>query len=259
MDRIYRVARGGEVFHAVERDGALRRLTGDLFGAYDAGAPVEGGLAGVRVLAPVLPSKIACIGLNYTDHAAELGKKLPDEPLLFLKPSTAVIGPGDPIRLPPRVGRVHHEAELGVVIGRRAHRVPRARALDVVLGFTCVNDVTARDLQNKDVQYTRSKGFDTFAPIGPCIAVDRHDRPRRVEGRVNGQLRQASDTGHLIFSLAELIAFVTSVMTLEPGDVLSTGTPAGVGELTAGDTVTVTVEDVGELRNPVREEEEQGP
>jgi 2-keto-4-pentenoate hydratase/2-oxohepta-3-ene-1,7-dioic acid hydratase in catechol pathway len=214
----------------------------------------------VRVLAPVAPSKIVCIGLNYTDHAAELGKTLPAEPLMFLKPPTAVIGPGDPIRLPPGVGRVHHEAELGIVIGRRAHRVPKARALDVVLGFTCVNDVTARDLQNKDVQYTRSKGFDTFAPIGPCVAIDRRDRPRRVEGRVNGQLRQASDTGHLIFSLAELIEFVTFVMTLEPGDILSTGTPAGVGPLVGGDTVAVTVEDVGELRNPVsvEEEEEQG-
>ncbi len=255
MDRIYRVARDGEVFHAVERDGQLRRLTGDLFGTYAAGAPIDGGLTAVRVLAPVAPSKIVCIGLNYTDHAAELGKTLPAEPLMFLKPPTAVIGPGDAIRLPPGVGRVHHEAELGIVIGRRAHRVPKARALDVVLGFTCVNDVTARDLQNKDVQYTRSKGFDTFAPVGPCIAIDRQDRPRRVEGRVNGQLRQASDTGHLIFNLAALIEFVTFVMTLEPGDILSTGTPAGVGPLVGGDTVAVTVEDVGELRNPVVLEE----
>jgi 2-keto-4-pentenoate hydratase/2-oxohepta-3-ene-1,7-dioic acid hydratase in catechol pathway len=203
-----------------------------------------------------VPSKIVCIGLNYTDHAAELGKALPSEPLMFIKPSTAVIGAGDPIRLPPGIGRVHHEAELGIVIGRRSHRVPRALALEAVLGFTCVNDVTARDLQNKDVQYTRSKGFDTFAPIGPCIAVDRSETPRRVEGWVNGERRQASDTGRLIFGLAELIEFVTFVMTLEPGDILSTGTPAGVGSLVAGDRVSVRVEGVGELSNPV--EQEQG-
>ncbi len=201
MDRIYRVERAGEVLYGVEQNGELRRLNGDPFGEYRAGAPIEGGLEGVRVLAPVRPSKIVCIGLNYTDHAAELGKTLPSEPLMFLKPSTAVIGPGDPIRLPRGVGRVHHEAELGVVIRRRSHRVPRARALEAVLGFTCVNDVTARDLQNKDVQYTRSKGFDTFAPVGPCIAVDRSATLRRVEGWVNGRRRQASDTGHLIFGI----------------------------------------------------------
>jgi 2-keto-4-pentenoate hydratase/2-oxohepta-3-ene-1,7-dioic acid hydratase in catechol pathway len=254
MDRIYCVERAGRVFHVVERDGELRLLQGDLFGDYTPGTVLDGGLSGVRILAPVHPSKIVCIGLNYTDHAAELGKKLPAEPLMFIKPSTAVIGPGDPIRLPPGVGRVHHEAELGVVIKSRSHRVPRDRARDVVLGFTCVNDVTARDLQNKDVQYTRSKGFDTFAPVGPCIAVDHSLTPRRVEGWVNGTRRQGSDTGHLIFGIDQLIEFVTFVMTLEPGDILSTGTPAGVGCLEAGDTVIVKVEGVGELSNPVEQE-----
>jgi 2-keto-4-pentenoate hydratase/2-oxohepta-3-ene-1,7-dioic acid hydratase in catechol pathway len=254
MERLYRVASNGDRFYASERDGELRRLSGDPFGESAPGPVVEGGLAGVRVLAPVRPSKIVCVGLNYTDHAAELGKKLPADPLIFIKPSTAVIGPGEPIRLPPGVGRVDHEAELGVVIRRRAHRVPRDRARDVVLGFICVNDVTARDLQNKDVQYTRSKGFDTFAPIGPCIAAGLPDAPRRVEGWVNGTRRQASDTGHLIFDIDRLIEFVTFVMTLEPGDIVSTGTPAGVGPLHAGDTVTVKVEGVGELTNPVEQE-----
>jgi 2-keto-4-pentenoate hydratase/2-oxohepta-3-ene-1,7-dioic acid hydratase in catechol pathway len=254
MHRIYRVRLGAEIFHAVEQGGQLRRLEGDLFGDYRAGAPVGADLTGVELLAPVQPSKIVCVGLNYRDHAAEIGKKLPVEPLIFIKPSTAVIGPGAPIRLPPGVGRVDHEAELGIVIGRRSHRVPRARAWDAVLGLICVNDVTARDLQNKDVQYTRSKGFDTFAPIGPCIATGLPPGPRRVEGWVNDERRQASDTGRLIFAIDQLIEFVTFVMTLEPGDILSTGTPSGIGPLAAGDVVRVKVEDVGELTNPVEEE-----
>ena len=141
------------------------------------------GAPGLRVLAPVMPSKIVCVGLNYKDHAAETGKPLPPEPLLFLKPRTAVIGPGDPILLPPGVGRVDHEAELAVVIGRRAHRVARARAWDYILGITCVNDVTARDLQSRESQYTRCKGFDTFAPVGPCIATGVSGEPRRVVRR----------------------------------------------------------------------------
>ncbi len=254
MDRLYRVRHGGEIFHAVERDGDLRRLEGDLFGRYAAGAPVTGGLGAVELLAPVRPSKVVCVGLNYRDHAAETGKPLPAEPLIFIKPSTAVIGPGAPIRLPPGVGRVDHEAEVGVVIGRRSHRVPAARAWDAVLGLIAVNDVTARDLQNKESQYTRCKGFDTFAPVGPCVAVGLPPAPRRVEGWVNGVRRQASDTSHLIFGIEALIEFVTFVMTLEPGDILSTGTPSGIGPLQAGDVVTVKVEGVGELTNPVEEE-----
>src|SRR3989454_2104023 len=161
MDRVYRVKQDGEIFHAVERDGELKRAAGDLFAGLSIGAPVRGGLNTVTLLAPVTPSKIVCVGLNYKDHAAESGKPLPAEPLIFIKPRTAVIGPGDPIRLPPGVGRVDHEAELGVVIGRRAHRVPRVSAWDYILGLTCVNDVTARDLQKKESQYTRCKGFDT--------------------------------------------------------------------------------------------------
>jgi 2-keto-4-pentenoate hydratase/2-oxohepta-3-ene-1,7-dioic acid hydratase in catechol pathway len=168
-----------------------------------------------------------------------------------------VIGPGDPIRLPPGVGRVDHEAELGVVIGRRAHRVPRAKAWDYVLGLTCVNDVTARDLQAKESQYTRCKGFDTFAPIGPCIAVtsaDVNGRPREVEGWVNADRRQSSSTKHLIFGIEQIVEFVTFVMTLEPGDIISTGTPQGIGPITHGDTVKIKVEGVGDLVNPVQNE-----
>ena len=257
MNRLYRVRSGREIFYAVERDGELRRAVardGDIFAGFEPGAPVEGGLASVRVLAPVCPSKFVCVGLNYRDHAAEVSKTLPPEPLLFLKPSTALLDPGAAIKLPPGVGRVDHEAELAIVIGRRAHRVPRGKAWDVVLGITCMNDVTARDMQNRETQYTRAKGFDTFAPLGPCIVTGADDRPRLVEARVNGERRQSSSTAQLIFPVDHLIEYISFVMTLEPGDVISTGTPAGIGPIRAGDTVAVSVEDVGELRNPVEDE-----
>ena len=254
MERIYRVRQNGDAFYAVERDGELRRASGDPFTGLSAGGAVSGGLAAITVLAPVRPSKIVCVGLNYKDHAEEQGKALPAEPLLFIKPSTTVIGPGELIRCPPGVGRVDHEAELGVVIGRRAHRVAAANAWDHVLGLICVNDVTARDLQKKEAQYTRCKGFDTFAPIGPCVATGLGREPRVVEGWVNGQRRQSSSTAHLIFSIEHLVEYITFVMTLEPGDIISTGTPAGIGSLAAGDSVTITVEGVGELTNPVQDE-----
>jgi 2-keto-4-pentenoate hydratase/2-oxohepta-3-ene-1,7-dioic acid hydratase in catechol pathway len=189
MERIYRVTHQGETFFAIERPGQLLRAAGDPFTALTPGAPIRGGLGAVTLLPPVLPSKIVCVGLNYSDHAAETGNALPAEPLIFIKPSTAVIGPGDAIRLPPGVGRVDHEAELGVVIGRRAHRVSRANAWDYILGLICVNDVTARELQKKESQYTRCKGFDTFAPIGPCVATGLNGEPRAVEGWVNGERR----------------------------------------------------------------------
>ena len=254
MERIFRVSEHNQAVFAVERDGELRRASGDPFASLVPGPAIAGGLSAVRLLPPVLPSKIVCVGLNYKDHAAETGKPLPPEPLIFIKPSTAVIGPGDPIRLPPGVGRVDHEAELGIVIGRRAHRVPRAKAWDFVLGLICVNDVTARDLQKKESQYTRCKGFDTFAPIGPCIATGLNGEPRGVEGWVNAERRQSSSTRHLIFPIDQLIEFVTFVMTLEPGDIISTGTPEGIGALKHGDVVKVKVDGVGELANPVEDE-----
>ncbi|HZT77781.1 MAG TPA: fumarylacetoacetate hydrolase family protein [Vicinamibacterales bacterium] len=254
MDRIVRVRRGSETLYASERDGELRRIDGDIFGRYTVSDAVLEREGGLRLLAPVTPSKIVCVGLNYKDHAGEVGKALPAEPLLFIKPTSAVIGPGDTILMPPGVGRVDHEAELGVVIGRRAHRVPRARAWEYILGLICVNDVTARDLQKKESQYTRCKGFDTFAPIGPCLATGLGPEPRRVEGWVNQERRQASSTAHLIFPIDHLVEFVTFVMTLEPGDIISTGTPEGIGPLKDGDTVKIVVEGVGELVNPVRTE-----
>ena len=239
-------------WYALDEQGA-RRLTASPFekGRPD-GDPLPWSEAELR--APVIPSKVVCIGRNYAAHAKELGNEPPKEPLLFLKPPSSIVGPGSAIVLPKESERVEHEAELGVVIGRRAHRVSKARAWEYILGLICVNDVTARDLQNRESQYTRCKGFDTFAPIGPCIAAGLDASPRMVEGFVNGQTRQSSSTSHLIFPIDHLVEFITFVMTLEPGDIISTGTPAGIGPLVHGDSVTVRVEGVGELTNPVRTE-----
>ena len=249
MDHLYRVNIDGRNCYAIERDGTWRELDGDLFGAYETGTELDRAVA--RLLPPVMPSKIVAVGLNYRDHAMEMGKALPSEPLIFLKPSTAVVGPEEPIVIPSGAGRVDHEAELGIVIGRTARHVPAACAYDYVLGLTCVNDVTDRDLQARDVQYTRGKGFDTFAPIGPAIAVGLDGSALDVESSVNGESRQGSNTRELIFSLELLVEFVTSVMTLLPGDIIATGTPSGVGPLVAGDRVVVKVEGVGELANDV--------
>jgi 2-keto-4-pentenoate hydratase/2-oxohepta-3-ene-1,7-dioic acid hydratase in catechol pathway len=249
MDRIYRVKQGSGGRYAVERDGRLFWMTGDVFGAYGVGDEVPA--AGPhRFLAPVAPSIIVCIGLNYKDHAAEMKKKLPEEPLVFLKPPSAVIGPEDEIRLPGWAGRIEHEAEMAVVIGRRASRVTAAAAMDYVLGVTCLNDVTARELQVKDVQYSRAKGFDTFAPIGPCIAVGLDPSALDIEGWVNGERRHHSNTRELIFPVPYLVEHVTRFMTLQPGDVITTGTPSGVGPLTPGDRMMVKVAGVGTLSNP---------
>jgi len=244
---IYRTHAG----HIVEQDGLCRWLAGDLFGEWTAGDAIPDGLAGQRVLAPVVPSKIVAVALNYKAHAAEQGKSLPPEPLFFLKPSTCVIGPGDAIELPPGVGRVDHEAEVGLVIGRRARRVPAERAAEYILGVTCVNDVTARALQKTIGHYTRPKGFDTFAPVGPCIALDLDWSNLRVQGWVNGDLRQDSTTADLIFPIPYLVEFITAVMTLLPGDIISTGTPSGIGPLAAGDSVRIRVDGVGDLTNSV--------
>ncbi|MCL6622261.1 MAG: fumarylacetoacetate hydrolase family protein [Syntrophobacterales bacterium] len=209
----------------------------------------------VTLLAPAEPSKIVALALNYRDHAAEFGRPVPEEPLIFLKPPSAVIGPGEPIILPPMSRRVDYEAELGVVIGKPARLVPEEEALAYVLGYTCINDVTARDLQKKDGLFTRAKGFDTFAPLGPWIETDIPDPHRlQVETWVNGERRQQGNTRDLIFGVPRLIAFISRIMTLLPGDVIATGTPAGVGPLRPGDLVEVWVEGIGTLRNPVSAE-----
>ena len=253
IERFYRIDYKGQPRYAVERDGNWRLIDGDIFGGYTEGEPVAS--SGHRLLAPVAPSKIVCVGLNYKDHAAEVKKPLPAEPLIFIKPSTAVIGPSASITLPGGVGRVDHEAELAVVIGRRATRVRAEDAHQYVFGLTCVNDVTARDLQVQGAGYTRAKGWDTFAPVGPCVARGLDYTAAAglsVEGWVNGTRRQFSSTRELIFGIPKLIEYISTNMTLLPGDIISTGTPSGIGALHAGDTVTIKVEGVGELTNDVR-------
>ena len=214
------------------------------------GAPFEPA-ADATPLAPVLPSKVVCVGLNYRKHADEQGKDVPEEPLIFLKPSTAVIGPGDDIVLPPQSELVHHEGELAIVIGKRASRVREAEAMEHVLGYTCANDVTARDIQRREGRYTRAKGFDTFAPLGPCIVTaDAFDpATHRLELRVDGEVRQTSLMDDFIFGVPTVVAFISEIMTLLPGDVILTGTPAGVGPLEDGDEVEVEIEGIGVLRN----------
>jgi 2-keto-4-pentenoate hydratase/2-oxohepta-3-ene-1,7-dioic acid hydratase in catechol pathway len=197
------------------------------------------------------PSKIIGIGVNYRAHAGEMGKGLPEEPLMFMKPRSALLPDGAAIERPAGFERVDYEGELGVVIGQRARRVSRDAALDFVLGFTCINDVTVRDLQKKDIQWTRAKGFDTFCPLGPRIVAGLDPANLRITTRVNGHVRQDSSTADLIFDGPALIAFVSAHMTLEVGDVISTGTPSGVGNLVPGDVVEVEIEGIGSLRNPV--------
>lgn len=206
----------------------------------------------VRILAPVMPTKIVCVGRNYAAHAAELGNDVPKEPLIFLKPPSSIAGPGEPIVLPRFSSRVEHEGELGLVVGRRAaHLSDSDDALSHLCGYTCVNDVTARDLQKADVQFTRAKGFDTFCPVGPHIETDLNPADVLVECRVNGAVRQSSRTSLMIFSAAFVVRWISRMMTLEPGDLIATGTPAGVGPLVAGDKADVFVEGIGLLSNPV--------
>ena len=208
-------------------------------------------LSQVRLLAPILPSKVVAVGKNYADHAAEMNSELPKSPLIFLKPSTSVIGPGVPILLPPQSENVHFEGELAVVIGRPCRDVKAANAASVILGYTCANDVTARDLQSSDGQWTRAKGFDSFCPLGPWIETELDPGDVALTTEVDGEVKQDGHTADLVFLVSELIEFITAVMTLLPGDVILTGTPAGVGPITAGQTVSVRIEGIGTLTNPV--------
>ena len=243
---------GGPASGAVENH-RVYALEGDMFGACQKGREV-GALEDVQLLAPIQPGKIVAIGRNYAEHAKEHGSDVPAEPLLFLKATSAVIGPDEPIVLTPLSKQVDHEAELVLVIGKRAKNVPEEKAWEYVLGVTCGNDVTARDLQRSDGQWSRAKGFDTFCPLGPWIVT--HLRPEDIGDlgitcRVNGAMKQMGLARDMVFSPAKLIAHITAAMTLFPGDLIMTGTPAGVGPLKAGDVVEVEVEGIGVLRNPV--------
>ena len=209
-------------------------------------------LSEVRLLSPVLPrSKVVGIGRNYAAHAAEMGGEVPDEPLMFLKPNTSVVGPGDPIFYPRQSENVHFEGELAVVISRICRDVPKEKAADVIHGYTIGNDVTARDLQRKDGQFTRAKGFDSFCPLGPWVETELDVSDLRVQTFLNGEVKQDGRTSDLIFDVPTLIAHVTSVMTLLPGDVILTGTPEGVGPMNAGDEVEISIQGIGNLTNKV--------
>jgi 2-keto-4-pentenoate hydratase/2-oxohepta-3-ene-1,7-dioic acid hydratase in catechol pathway len=268
--RIARFAKGGDVAYGVvgetQADGAgqpaarpglavIAELRGHPFGPGKGSVQLTGDtypLAEVRVLAPVLPSKVVAVGGNYAGSGREIGAEAGVEPVLFLKPSTAVVGDGDQIAYPVKLTqRVDYEGELAVIIGRLCREVPAAQAADVIFGYTCANDVTARDLQARDGQWTRAKGFDTFCPLGPWIETDVDPADLELSTTVNGEVRQRARTSELLYDVPALVEYVSTVMTLLPGDVLLTGTPAGVGPLEDGDEVSVTIENIGSLTNMV--------
>jgi 2-keto-4-pentenoate hydratase/2-oxohepta-3-ene-1,7-dioic acid hydratase in catechol pathway len=228
-------------------------ISGDIFGEYRR-QEAELPLASVRLLAPMLPSKIICVGRNYAEHAKERDAEIPKVPLLFMKPPSSVVNPGEAIILPPQSRQVEHEGELVVVIGKRGRYITVEAAQDYVFGYTIGNDVTARDLQHSDGQWTRAKGFDTFCPFGPWVDTSFDPSDAVITCRVSGQPRQMASTRDMVFSVNMLIAFISSVMTLEPGDLVFTGTPAGIGLLEDGDNVVVEIEGLGKLSNPVRKE-----
>ena len=206
----------------------------------------------VNVSVPISPSKIVCVGLNYTDHAKELDMELPEEPIIFIKPSTAAIGHLDDIIYPKSSSQVDYEAELGIVISKEAHNVHANDAQDYIGGYTIINDVTARDLQRKDVQWTRAKSFDTFAPMGPCIETELDPMNQNISLKINSKLKQNSNTKNMIFDVYELVEFISDIMTLKAGDMISTGTPPGVGSMNIGETVEVEIEGIGILKNFIK-------
>jgi 2-keto-4-pentenoate hydratase/2-oxohepta-3-ene-1,7-dioic acid hydratase in catechol pathway len=248
--RIARFSHDGDVAFGVVEGDEIAELASHPFGpvAFSGNRlPVTA----VRLLAPVLPSKVVAIGKNYAEHASEMGGDLPEQPLIFLKPSTAVVGPGDDIAFPPSSQRVDYEGELAVVISRLCRDVPEERAGDVVLGYTCANDVTARDQQKSDGQWSRAKGYDTFCPLGPWIETDVDPADLRITTTLSGQTKQDGRTSQIVHKIPRLIAYITSCMTLLPGDVILTGTPAGIGPMQIGDEVVVEIEGIGRLNNTV--------
>ena len=240
------------LFGILEEDNQISVISGDpiYHGVTKTAAKVE--LTKVRLLAPVIPrSKIVAVGKNYADHAKEMGSEVPKEPIIFLKPNTSVIGPGDTIVWPAMAPTIDYEAELAVVIGRVCKDVPKERVHEVIFGYTCANDVTARDLQNSDGQWTRSKSFDTFCPLGPWIETELDPENLGISCQVNGVTKQDGNTSDLVRSAREMVSWISHMMTLLPGDVILTGTPAGVSPIVSGDSVSVTIEDIGTLTNSV--------
>lgn len=242
----------GEEKTGILRDETLREISGDVYSNYQENGKVHNADK-VKVLPPCEPTKIIAVGLNYEDHAKEMKRELPKQPMLFLKPNTAVIAHKEEVIYPSHMSeRVDYEGELAVVIGKEAHMVEEKAAKNHIFGYTCINDVTARDLQAKDVQFTRGKGFNTFAPIGPYIETDADPSDLSIQTILNGEIRQDSNTSNLIFSVSQLISFISKVMTLLPGDIIATGTPSGVGPMSPGDKVQVRISGIGTLTNSVR-------
>ncbi len=249
--RVARVALGGEAFYALLRGEKALRLLGLPFEGLEETGEVYP-ISALRLLAPCQPSKVVCVGKNYRDHVAEMADgtaEVPEDPILFIKPSTAVIGPEDEICYPSCSNRVDYEAELGVVIGRRAHNIAPGTAREYIFGYTCLNDVTARDIQKREGQWTRGKGFDSFCPVGPWIETDLDAQKLALRSRLNGEARQNGNTSMMIHSIDKLLCVMSECMTLLPGDLIATGTPAGIGPMKKGDTVEVEIEGVGILRN----------
>jgi len=247
--RVVRLMYEGDCRYGLADDSTVTLISDEPFAAWEPEGNLP--LCEARLLAPVSPTKVVCVGLNYKNHIAEMGHDTPAAPVIFVKPSTSVIGPLQPIVIPDGVGRVDYEGELGLVIGRRTHRVTPEQAEDCVLGLCCGNDVTARDIQKIDGQWTRAKGYDNFCPLGPWVATNVDPGDLLLETYVNGERRQSSRTSDMLFHPYELVSFISQVMTLVPGDVVLTGTPGGIGELSVGDSVEVRIEDVGSLRNGV--------
>lgn len=247
--RVVRLLTDGDCRYGLADDGTIVLISDEPFAAWEP----EGSLSlhSADLLAPVTPTKIVCVGINYRAHAAEMGHDLPAEPVIFLKPPTALNRPGADIHLPPGAGRVDFEGELAVVIGRHTHRASIEEAAENILGYTCANDVTAREIQRRDGQWARAKGFDGFCPLGPWVETDVDPKDLLLQSFVNGELRQEARTSDMIFDVYQLVSFVSHVMTLVPGDVVLTGTPSGIGELHAGDSVEVRIEGVGSLTNNV--------
>jgi 2-keto-4-pentenoate hydratase/2-oxohepta-3-ene-1,7-dioic acid hydratase in catechol pathway len=248
--KFVRYRQGRDVRYGLLENDSIRPIQGDPFTGYQpAGHTVP--LGEVRLLAPCVPSKIVAVGVNYQAHAAEFGRDLPGEPLLFLKPPTAVLNPGEVIRLPAASRRVDFEAELGVIIKNRVFGITPEEVPDAVLGYTCFNDVTARDLQKRDGQWTRAKSFDTFAPFGPCIETEANPERLRVESYLNGNRMQSAGTDDMIFKIPRLVSYISNIMTLLPGDVIATGTPEGVAPMRPGDRIEIFIEGIGRLTNTV--------
>lgn len=248
--KLIRFQCNNKIFYGVLESEKIHRIDGDVFGEYTVTEECVN-LNDVKVLAPCQPTKVVAVGLNYSAHAAEMKDEVPDFPALFLKPETAVIGPDETIVYPAMSNQVDYEAELAVVIKKEAHNVPKEQVWDYILGYTCLNDVTARDLQRIDSQWMRAKSFDTFAPLGPVIETEFDPSSAEIKSYLNGELRQHSNTEHFIFPVEELVSVISQIMTLRAGDVITTGTPSGIGSMKRGDVIEIEIQGIGTLRNTV--------